>query len=237
MKPPPIGPNLPNHLQLPDTDGAIVENFQEHPQGSLLTDSILPILRRRHPDGRFCIGHDSGIYWRMTDPPLDGAKAPDWFYVPDVPAMLAGEFRRSYVMWQELMPPLIILEIVSGDGTEERDQTPMKGKFWVYERVIRPAFYGIFDPSLRTVEVHHLLEGRFQRLHENERGHYPIAPLGVELGIWQGRFQNMEMAWLRWWDAQGNLLLHSEESLEQERQRTERLAARLRELGIDPDSL
>ena len=24
---------LPDHTQLPDSDGAIVENFQEHPQG------------------------------------------------------------------------------------------------------------------------------------------------------------------------------------------------------------
>ena len=34
----------------------------------------------------------------------------------------------------------------------------------------------------------------------NQRGHYPIESMGVELGIWQGRYQNVELPWLRWWD-------------------------------------
>jgi hypothetical protein len=55
----------------------------------------------------------------------------------------------------------------------------------------------------------------------NERGHYPIEPLGVELGIWQGVYQNQEWPWLRWWDIGGNLLLTAEERLEQERQEKE----------------
>jgi multidrug resistance efflux pump len=71
------------------------------------------------------------------------------------------------------------------------------------------------------------------------------------------------LPWLRWWDAQGNLLLHGQEKaalaetrteqaerqleqaetqleqaetqLEQERQRAERLAALLRAQGAEPD--
>ena len=72
-----------------------VKNFQEHPQSSLLTDSIRPVLQRLHPDGQYCIGQDCRIYWRLTDPPEKGAEAPDWFYVPNVPPMLKGVFRRS----------------------------------------------------------------------------------------------------------------------------------------------
>ena len=59
------------------------------------------------------------------------------------------------------------------------------------------------------------------------------------------------MNWLRWWDRAGNLLLWSAEQAEQERQRAEQerqraeqerqraeiLAAKLRELGVDPDQL
>jgi len=107
---------LPDHTQLPCEDGTFVKNFQEHPQSLLLTDSIRPWLDRRHPDGQYCIGQDSGIYWRMTDPPLNGAEAPDWFYVPNVPPALDGQMRRSYVLWQELIPPLIVLEFVSENG-------------------------------------------------------------------------------------------------------------------------
>lgn len=51
--------------------------------------------------------------------------------------------------------------------------------------------------------------------------------MGVELGIWQGQYQNMELPWLRWWDLDGKLLLTGAK-------RAERLAAKLRELGIDP---
>src|SRR5205807_1558807 len=112
----------PDHLGLPESDGRIVENFNEHPQGMILSDSLLPILGRKHPDGRFALGRDSGIYykWSPDEPPITGAIAPDWFYVPDVPATLEGHYRRSYVLWRELVAPLIILEFASGDGLEER---------------------------------------------------------------------------------------------------------------------
>lgn len=154
--------SLPDHTQLPDSDGNFVfaeraagKNFQESPEGDLLMDCITPILQQLHPDGQYCIGRDCGIYWRMTEP---------------------------------------------------------------------------------------LVNGRYQLMPANERGHYPIEPLGVELGIWQGVYQNQEWPWLRWWDAQGNLLLTAEERLEQERQekelaqqRAERLAEQLRALGVEPE--
>jgi Uma2 family endonuclease len=217
-----IPKSLPDHTQLPDSDGQPVENFNEHPQSILLTDSIWPVLCDRHPDGQFAIGQNSGIYWRLTDPPLNGCKAPDWFYVPGVPPLLVhGQPRRSYVLWQEIIPPLIILEFVSGDGSEERDTTPWEGKFWVYERAIRPAFYGIYEVIPGRVEMHHLIEGRFVPMEPNVRGHFEIPQMGVELGLWHGQFMNLEFPWLRFWDLQGNMLPISEERAEQERQRAE----------------
>ncbi len=122
--PPILAVTLPDHKQLPESDGSIVQNFQEHPQSILLTESIWSVLERIHPDGQYCIGQDSGIYWRITEPPLNGCKAPDWFY----------EVERS------------------------------------------------------RVEVYHLVAGRYELMTANERGHYRIAPLQVELGIWQGQF-------------------------------------------------
>src|SRR5438309_11190039 len=68
------GTKLPTHLDLPDTDGKPVENELEHPQGTLLTQSILPVLEKIHQEGRFLVGIDVGFYWRLTDPVLDGAK-------------------------------------------------------------------------------------------------------------------------------------------------------------------
>ncbi|TBR61973.1 transcriptional regulator [Westiellopsis prolifica IICB1] len=249
---------FPDHTQLPESNGTFVKNWQEHPQSILLTDSITPILEKLHPDSQYCIGQDLGIYWRLTDPPEKGAEAPDWFYVGNVPPLLDGQTRRSYVFWREFIAPLIVLEFVSGDSAEERDKTPWKGKFWIYEQVIRPPFYGIYEAKKASVEVYHLIEGQYQLLAPNERGHYPITPLGVELGIWQGQYQNVELPWLRWWDLQGNLLLTGEERAEQEsqraeqerqraeqefqraeqeRQRADRLAEQLRALGVEPDVL
>lgn len=92
----PPAAKLPNHLELPEADGSIVQSFRELPQSVLLTDAILPVLRRLHPQGDFALGQDCGIYWRITPEPLEGCKCPDWFYVPGVPATLDGTYRRSY---------------------------------------------------------------------------------------------------------------------------------------------
>jgi Uma2 family endonuclease len=239
---------LPDHTQLPESNGTFVKNFQEHPQSILLTDSIEPILQKCHPDGQYAIGQDSGIYWRMTEPPEKGAEAPDWFYVPNVPPTLDGQSRRSYVLWQEFIAPLIILEFVSGTGKEERDRTPWTGKFFVYEQVIRPAFYGIYEVQKATIELYRHVTNHFELVAANESGHFPIPELGVELGIWQGAYQNSDLPWLRWWDSNGNLLLTGWETsqqerliaqqerliAQQERQKNEILIAQLRGLGIEP---
>jgi len=255
----------PDHTQLPESDGTFVKNFQELPQSILLTDSINPVFQNIHPDGNYCIGQDSGIYWRLTEPLERGAEAPDWFYVPNVPPTIDGQLRRSYVMWQEFVAPLIVLEFVSGNGSEERDRTPLlrtgqqetkPGKFWIYENVIHPAFYGIYEVTKASVEVYHLVDGSYHLVPANDRNHYPIQPLGVELGIWHGRYQNAELPWLRWWDSAGNLLLTGFETVEQERQIAEQerqiaeqerqradraqhqldqLRAQLRSAGLEPE--
>lgn len=263
---------LPTHLDLPSEDGTFVKNMREHPQSILITESILPVLRRRHPGERFAIGQDTGIYWRLTDPPLRGVKAADWFYVPDVPPTLDGEYRRSYVLWQEVIPPHIILEFSSDNGAEELDETPWTGKFWIYERVIRPALYAIFIVTTGELHVFHQVDNRFERMAPNASGRFPVPGLDVELGVWEGHYLNEVAPWLRWWDNLGNLLPIDAERAEAEAQRAEAetrraeaeaqraeaqaqraeaqtqraeaqtrraeaLAAKLRELGIDPDEV
>jgi Uma2 family endonuclease len=228
---------LPDHTQLPESDGTFVENFQELPQSILLTESIEPILQQLHADGQYAIGQDSGIYWRLTDPPERGAEAPDWFYVPNVLPTLDGQMRRSYVLWQEIVSPFIALEFVSGNGEDERDRTPYEGKFWVYEQAIHIPFYGIYEVTRASVEVYHLVEGRYSLLPANDRGYYPIPPLGVELGIWQGRYKNVELPWLRWWDREGNLLLTGEERADRAERENALLREQLRALGIEPETL
>jgi hypothetical protein len=170
---------LPDHTQLPESDGSFVfakRLPQEHPQSLLLSSSIAPTLDALHPDARYTIGQDCGIYWRLTEPPERGAEAPDWFYA-------------------------------------------------------------IYEVEEASVEVYQLIGDHYQQCVPNDRGHYPIPSLGVELGIWQGRYMHQSLPWLRWWDAEGNLLLAGDERAQKEAARSEKLAAKLRELGVNPDDL
>jgi hypothetical protein len=138
--------------------------------------------------------------------------------------------RRSYVLWQEMVSPLLILEYASDGGAEERDATPTRGKFWVYERRIRPPYYAIFLPDENAIEMYHLVEDRLERMTANSEGRYAIAALGVELGLWHGKFADYEISWMRWWDSKGNLLLTGEE-------RSLRMAEKLKSLGVDPEQV
>ena len=86
--------------------------------------------------------------------------------------------------------------------------------------------------------------------------------MGLWLGTWEGTIDRETLTWLRFYDASGALVLLPEEAEAQraeaerlraeaeklraeaeklradsEKLRAERLAARLRELGEDPDSL
>lgn len=256
---------LPGHLELPEDNGEIVENFRETPQNALLDQVALPILERLHPGYRFALGHDCGIYWKLTDPPERGAICPDWFYVPDVPPVLGRDYRRSYVLWKENVPPTAMIEYASEDGSKERDQTPYEGKFWIYEKAVRGLYYAIFVVATGDLEVYRLEDGVYRPMAPDAHGHYPIPPLGVALGVWRGFYVNETAPWLRWYDLDGDLipldkeradevarrLEDAERVAEEERRRTEeqarladehrlraeRLAARLRALGIDPDEM
>jgi Uma2 family endonuclease len=251
--------DLPGHLELPEENGEIVENFREAPQNVLLDTVILPILERLHPEHDFALGHDCGIYWKLTDPPERGAICPDWFYVPGVPPILGHDYRRSYVLWKEHVPPAVMIEYASDDGSKERDQTPHEGKFWIYEKAIRGDYYAIFVVATGELEVYRLVNGRYQELAPDPFGHYPIEPLGVALGVWRGFYLNETAPWLRWYDTQGNLMpldaeraaevsrrLEQEQSLaDQERRRAdaenrraeeERLRAEEERLRADAES-
>ena len=225
-----VTPVWPTHFDLPSTDGRPVENAYHHPQSVLLTETLTPVLDGFHPDGNYFIGADTGIFWQINKEPLEGCKAPDWYYVPNVPRLLNGEFRRSYVLWEEYGRPLIVIEFASGDGSEERDPTPGKGKFWVYEHAVAATYYLIWDPARRRLEGYELWRGRYRPVVANEHGRYPIPAMEVEFGVWEGAFLGYPSAWLRAWDRQGRLLLTPQE-------RAERLAVKLRELGVDPEQV
>ncbi|MDD1430673.1 hypothetical protein MEO93_07325 [Dolichospermum sp. ST_sed3] len=102
------------------------------------------------------------------------------------------------------------------------------------------AMTAIYEVEKASVEVYHLVDGKYEKMLANARGHYPISPMGVELGIQQ----DTEIPWLRWWNQDGEMLLTGNERAEQaeaiiieERQQKEKLAAYLKSLGINPDQI
>jgi Uma2 family endonuclease len=165
----------------------------------------------------------------MTKPPERGCRAPDWFYVANVPRLLDGFLRKSYVLWQESVAPPLVIEYVSGDGSEERDDTPYEGKFWVYEQAIKVPYYLIWHPNEERLEAFELRGTKYRRMKAND-GRFHVPSLRVDFGMWDGVYLGYPGPWLRAWGADGRLLLTSEE-------RADALAAKLRELGVDPDRI
>ncbi|MFN9402110.1 MAG: Uma2 family endonuclease, partial [Dolichospermum sp.] len=96
--------------------------------------------------------------------------------------------------------------------------------------------YFWFDPYTLEFAGFHLVDGEYQPLEENQQGHLWSSQLGLYLGIYQGL--------LRYFTPTGELVPTPEETAEQETKRaekeakkSERLAAKLRELNIDPDTI
>jgi hypothetical protein len=109
----------------------------------------------------------------------------------------------------------------------------------------------IFDPETAELEVRQLRNGSYALAQANQDGRFWIPELELFLGVWVGIRETVYANWLRWWDDSGNLLLWSSEQSELERLRAEdaieratqaeqerdRFAEKLRQLGINPESL
>ncbi|WP_353930999.1 Uma2 family endonuclease [Okeanomitos corallinicola TIOX110] len=155
-------------------------------------------------------------------------KKSEYFRGPDFFVVLGTErkTRKSWVVWEEDGKyPNFILEILSPSTAN----TDREFKKQLYQDTFRTPDYFWFDPYTLEFAGFHLLDGEYQPLVANEKGHLWSHQLGLYLGIYDGL--------LRYFTAQGNLVPTPEESAEQEAKKSERLAAKLRELNIDPDTV
>lgn len=137
------------------------------------------------------------------------------------------------------------------------------GKWFFYEQVIQVPCYTIFRPETGHIEVYALEAGKYQEQTADAAGRFWIPGLNLFLGVWHGTHSARNGYWLRWWSAQGELLLWPEEraeaehqraeaerqraeaerqekeqlqaALEQQQQRMQELLARCAALGIDPE--
>jgi len=197
---------------------------------------------------------DMNVYYDVYHPRRN--KRPDWFAVVGLPKNKKPEMRLSYVIWQEGIAPLIIVELLSPSTRKEdlgqtlrvvktNDKEPTKWE--VYERYLRVPYYVTFSRYNDEMRIFQLTGTRFVEL-SNHKDKLWLPEIELGLGVWHGAYAGEE-AWLRWYDQAGQWLPSQEESINQERQRAEaaeakaaraeaeaaRLAERLRQLGHDPD--
>lgn len=162
------------------------------------------------------------IYYSPRQRKSESFRGPDFFVVLGT----ERKTRKSWVVWEEDGKyPNVIIEILS-PKTADTD----KGfKKQLYQDTFRTPDYFWFDPNTLEFMGFHLVDGEYQSLEPNNQGHLWSQQLGLYLGIHQGQ--------LRFFTTEGQLVPTPEEVAERETQRAERLAAKLRELDIDPDTI
>jgi Uma2 family endonuclease len=169
------------------------------------------------------------IYYSLNKSKSEDFRGPDFFVVLDT----ERKTRKSWVVWEEDGKyPNVILEILS----ESTANTDKEFKKKLYQDTFRTPDYFWFEPYTLEFAGFHLVDGKYLPLEANNQGFLWSQQLGLYLGIHQGL--------LRFFTPEGQLVPTPEEEAESERQqkelalsRAERLAAKLRELNIDPDTI
>lgn len=217
----------PTQDELPCDDGVPMETQRHKLQMDLLIETLQPWLAERE-DGY--VGGNMFLYYSLAQVRNREFMGPDVFAAVGV---LKGE-RKSWVVWEEGQGPDVVIELLS-DSTATYDKTEKKR---LYETQVRVPEYFWFDPFHPEDWAGFRLQGGcYEPLVADAEDTLPSQRLGLRLVRWGGCYQEVEAVWLRWMTPAGRLLPTKDDLREQERQRAERLAERLRALGVDPDAV
>ena len=185
----------------------------------------------------FFVGGSMFVYYSSNQVRNRDFRGPDFFAVLGIDGSIP---RQGWVVWEENgRYPDVIVELMSSSTADVDTGT----KKTLYERSFRTPDYFVFDPfDPDSLQGWHLNTSQgYHPLIPNERGWLWCETLGFWLGTWSGTIDREAAVWLRFYDEAGNLVLLPEEAehqrAEAEHQRAERLAARLREMGEDPNVL
>lgn len=216
----------PDVSHLITEDDQPVESWFQERQQRLLPDSLYASWAEAGQTRPFLAAADVGLFYKVSEQ----AVVPDVMVSLDVtvPEEWWEHHHRSYFIWEFGKAPDIVIEVVSRRGGGEE------------EKLSRYALAGvpyavIYDPLLflgqRALRVYALHAGSYVDVLDPSW----LERLEVGLTLWEGNYEGMTARWLRWCDRQGNVLATGLERAERERERAERLAARLRELGYEAD--
>jgi Uma2 family endonuclease len=230
---------LPDSFVLPDDP---VENIQQPALAGALTDALGAADR---VTANMLVAVNFGLVATVQKKLV--IKAPDWLLVPNVQPVAAGMIRRSYTPQIQGDAVAIVMEFLSDEDGNELSlrATYPYGKLYFYERILKVPTYVTYDPYENMLEVRQLqTNGRYQLQIPDAEGHFWIPEVQLSLGVWAGERLAQETNWLRWWNPAGDLLLWSAEKallaqqqVEVAEGRSQALAAKLRELGVDPDQI
>lgn len=237
-------------------DDTPVDNLFSERQMRLLVESLYTSWPGPSDGRNFIAMANVGVFAHLHEPPL----VPDVLVSTDVPLPpdLSQKRHRTYFVWEYGKPPDVVVEIVSNKvGNELGD------KLLDYARM-GIGYYIVYDPE-RFASPMPLRVFTRQSLRFTEATDTWLAQVGLGVTLWQGDYEDMPGVWLRWCDAQGNVLATGQEAFalsqqqlaqtqqhaEQEAQRAEQeaqraddaerraaaLSAKLAALGIDPATI
>lgn len=178
---------------------------------------------------KFTAAANVGIFFSAIEPPL----VPDVFLSLDVEpnAEWLADEHRSYLVWNFGKVPEVAVEIVSNRKGGEMEKKMRTYARWGID------YYVVFDPfgELRAEKLS-VYEFGFGKRYRR-RTDFVLPDLNLSLTLWRGAFEGLESEWLRWADHDGNLILTGTERAGIADERAERLAAKLREMGINPEDI
>jgi Uma2 family endonuclease len=184
----------------------------------------------------FYASANSTIYFSDKQLKNRDFRGPDFFVVLGV----ERRPRKSWVVWAEDgKTPNVVIEVLS----ETTAATDRGLKKQIYQDVLKVYDYFWFDPDTLEFAGFRLTNGRYQPIQPNEQNWLWSEQLQLFLGIHDNK--------VRYFTPEGQLVpspteaaIAAQQQAEQETQRAnqasqraDRLAAKLRELDIDPDLL
>jgi hypothetical protein len=219
-------PPTPDTSHLVTEDDTPVDNFPSEKNQLLLTEPLYSSWAGPCGGRTFLVAANVGLFSTPRNPAI----VPDVLLSLDVSVPEDGWTTRSYFVWEFGKAPDVVIEIVSNRRGEEK--TTKRSE---YAR-IGVAYYIIYDPlknlAGEVLEVYELRAREYER-----RPDTWLPDVGLGVTLWEDTFEGRHDMWLRWCDREGVVIPTGAERAVIERLRAERLAEKLRELGIDPDRL
>jgi Uma2 family endonuclease len=213
---------LPSADELLDSDETPVDNELQELIPALLKSILLMVWEQRQD---WFFGIDMGIYSSPELPPI----VPDAFLSLGVERCYDEELRPSYVLWDEEVVPIFVLEVVS---PRYREEYTTKLKIYEQMGVLYYAIYSSKRKRKPKLEVYKLVDGSYQLITEDLVW---MPEIGMGIGCERGNYGGITREWLYWYDENGKRYATPNERIQQEVARSQKLADKLRQLGIDPD--